>query len=27
VDAFLDKGTDPDELLAKIAELLNKPSS
>ncbi len=26
VDAFLDKGTDPDELLAKIAELLNKPS-
>ena len=27
VDAFLDKGTDPDELLAKIAELLNKPSA
>jgi two-component system alkaline phosphatase synthesis response regulator PhoP len=24
VDAFLDKGTDPDELLAKIEELLNK---
>ena len=27
VDAFLDKGTDPDELLAKIAELLDKPSA
>ena len=27
VDAFLDKGTDPDVLLAKIAELLNKPSA
>jgi two-component system alkaline phosphatase synthesis response regulator PhoP len=25
VDAFVDKGTDPDELLAKIEELLNKP--
>jgi hypothetical protein len=27
VDAFLDKGTDPDELLAKIEELLQKSSA
>lgn len=27
VDAFLDKGTDPDVLLAKIAELLKKSSA